>query len=119
MRVDDVEIRARAPDRGWRTGQRHDDEVALGDLHPVDVDVLPGEPRERHLHHGEVPQQLLDERAGGRVVVVNELERLAVLEQHQRAERQHAGGGLEPAGQYAVGEAGQLLVGDLVAVLAR
>ncbi len=85
---------------------------------PGELDVVLGEAREGDLHDGEVAQQLLDgavhdRRVGGDAAVV-----VGVVEQHGGAEREHAGAGLEAAGEHAVGEAAEVEVVDLVAVLA-
>ena len=67
----------------------------------------------------EVAQQLLDDRLHRRrrrrasAAVV-----LRVLQQHGGAQREHARAGLQAAGEDAVGQAGEVEVVDLVAVLA-
>ena len=95
--------------------QGDDDDIALADRLPEEVEVLLGEPREGDLHDAEVTQHLLDHPVDGRVVVADELEVRAVAQQDQRPEREHAGGGLVAAGEDAVGEPGDLLVADVVA----
>ena len=85
----------------------------------ADDHVLLGEPRERDLDDREVAQQLLDHRRrhGGRVVG-QPAHSSRAPEQHRGAEREHGGAGLESAGERAVGQAAEVEVVDLVAVLA-
>ena len=85
----------------------------------ADRDVGARDARERDLHDREVAEQLVDERVDRGVVGDQRAPQLRVAEQHDRAERQHARGGLQPAGEQAVGQARELVVGDVVAVLAH
>jgi hypothetical protein len=114
VRVEGVQVAV--PVRG---AQRAQDDVALlyggaADLHP-----LLGEPRERHLHDGEVAQQLVDERVDRLVALADRRAALRLLHEHDRAEREHAGRRLEAAGEQTVGEARELVVGEAVTVLAH
>ena len=97
--------------------QKH--QVARLDAAVPDRDVRARDARERDLDDGEVAQQLVDERVDRGAVGDQRAPQLRVAEQHDRAERQHARGGLQPAGEQAVGQARQLVVGDVVAVLAH
>ncbi len=100
---------------GAAQGAEHD--VTGGDPLARDLHVLAGEAREGDLNHRQVPQQLLDEGVDGRVLVAEGDEVLGVPEEDEGAEGEHAGCGLQAAGQHAVGEARELLVVDVVAVL--
>ena len=100
-------------------GQRGEQHVALLDVLAEQLHVLLGEPRERHLHHREVAQQLVDDAVDLlRRSVPDQGRVLGVAQQHDRAERDHAGRRLEPAGEDAVGEPGEVDVADRVALLA-
>ena len=69
-----------------------------------------------------MPEQLLDDRVDAPVSLsgsaTQPVPQVAVLQQHRGAEREHRGAGLEAAGEHAVGEAAEVEVVDLVAVLA-
>ena len=97
-------------------GELADHHVSLRDRVPRHLEVVLREAWEGDLHHGQVAQQLLDgavhrRRVGGdRAVVVG------VVQQHGGAQREHAGAGLEPAREDAVGQPRQVEVVDLVAV---
>ena len=99
-------------------GQRREQHVAPPDPLAEQLHVLLREPRESHLHHREVAQQLIDGALDLlRGSVAHECRVLGIAQQHDRAERDHAGRRLEAAGEDAVGEAGEVDVTDRVALL--
>ena len=93
--------------------QRAQDDVAPMHEGPGQVDVVSGEPREGHLHSGDVPQQLLDVGPDERGVAGQPNPVTRASQQQQSPHSQGAGRRLETTREQTVRHPGEPAVADV------